>query len=91
MDTAIEVTNGDENVVCPSDFHHGLILLLHTSHHMFGEGIGLWHFNCILTRMSITYLDCPDPGWTETIDDMLINSIILDIFTGGNFGRKQEG
>ncbi len=27
----------------PSDFHHGLIILLHTSHHMTGEGIGLRH------------------------------------------------
>ena len=27
----------------PSAFHHGLVLLLHTSHHMLGEGIGLRH------------------------------------------------
>lgn len=122
LDTTIEVTDEDRNIVCPSDFHHGLILLLHTSHHMLGEGIGLrhlcdwgvfvnsftkdefietfkhklseiglWHFACILTKTAITYLHCPDPGWTENIDDMLIKSIILDIFTGGNFGRKQEG
>lgn len=29
--------------VCPSLFHHGLILLLHTAHHMLREGIGLRH------------------------------------------------
>ncbi len=27
----------------PCDFHHGLILLMHTYHHMLGEGIGLRH------------------------------------------------
>lgn len=27
----------------PSPFHHGLILLLHTCHHMTGEGVGLRH------------------------------------------------
>lgn len=29
--------------ICPSDFHHGLILLMHTMHHMLGEGVGLRH------------------------------------------------
>lgn len=43
MDTAIKVTDEDGNMVCPSDFHHGLILLLHTSHNMLGERIGLCH------------------------------------------------
>ena len=32
-----------EKICLPSPFHHGLILLLHTSHHMLGEGIGLRH------------------------------------------------
>lgn len=27
----------------PSDFHHGLILLMHTYHHMLSEGIGVRH------------------------------------------------
>jgi hypothetical protein len=27
----------------PSAFHHGLILLMHTYHHMLGEGVGLRH------------------------------------------------
>ena len=30
-------------MMLPSVFHHGLILLLHTCHHMTGEGIGLRH------------------------------------------------
>ena len=29
--------------LCPSDFHHGLILLLHTASHLTNEGIGLRH------------------------------------------------
>ncbi len=29
--------------VCPDDFHHGLILLLHTATHLTHEGIGLRH------------------------------------------------
>lgn len=32
-----------ERICLPSPFHHGLILLLHTSHHLLGEGIGLRH------------------------------------------------
>jgi hypothetical protein len=28
---------------CPSEFHHGLIILMHTVHHMLGEGVGLRH------------------------------------------------
>ena len=33
----------DNQMILPSDFHHGLILLLHTCHHLTGEGIGLRH------------------------------------------------
>lgn len=28
---------------CPSDFHHGLIMLMHLQHHLLSEGIGLRH------------------------------------------------
>ncbi len=34
---------GAESFVMPSHFHHCLILLLHTIHHLTGEGIGLRH------------------------------------------------
>lgn len=36
-------TENEEKMFYPSHFHHGLILLLHTIHHMLGEGIGLRH------------------------------------------------
>lgn len=38
-----EHQNGDCSCTFPSTFHHGLILLLHTIHHMTGEGVGLRH------------------------------------------------
>ena len=28
---------------CPSDFHHGLIMLMHLQHHLLAEGVGLRH------------------------------------------------
>ncbi len=34
---------GDGEAILPSPFHHGLILLLHTCHHLTGEGVGLRH------------------------------------------------
>lgn len=34
---------GAESFVIPSHFYHGLVLLLHTIHHLTGEGIGLRH------------------------------------------------
>lgn len=37
----IELEGG--KLCIPSPFHHGLVLLLHTSHHLVGEGIGLRH------------------------------------------------
>lgn len=43
FETAMEVELNGDTVVVPDDFHHGLILLLHTCHHMTGEGIGLRH------------------------------------------------
>ena len=45
----------DGEFVKPSDFHHGIILFLHTYHHMFGEGIGLRHlcdFAVFINRFS---------------------------------------
>lgn len=30
---------------CPSDFHHGLIMLMHLQHHLLAEGFGLRHLS----------------------------------------------
>lgn len=102
----------------PSPFHHGLILLLHTCHHLTGEGvglrhlcdwavfensfsevefkqlfeeklkaIGLWRFAQILTKVSIKYLGAEDRSWAVA-DDELVDALMEDILSGGNFGVK---
>lgn len=43
MDCARTIPCEQGYLSVPSDFHHGLVLLLHTSHHLLGEGIGLRH------------------------------------------------
>lgn len=43
MEQASEITYENGTLRFPSPFHHGLILLMHTGHHMLGEGIGLRH------------------------------------------------
>ena len=61
--------------------------------------IGLWRFACILTRTAEKYLGCPKRGWAadpgvfrnKAEADELARAVIRDVFTGGNFGRKQEG
>ena len=107
-------------VVLPSPFHHGLILLLHTCHHLTGEGvglrhlydwavfensfsnvefrelfeeklkaIGLWRFAQILTRLAIKYLGADEREWAVA-DDCLIDELMEDILSGGNFGKKDN-
>ena len=111
------LVNGE--YLCPSDFHHGLIMLLHTATHLTHEGIGLrhlcdwavfiekfsdqefcdmykksleeiglWKFACILSACSIKYLGCSPKESVSNIDEKLIDNIVEDIFSGGNFGRK---
>lgn len=43
FEKAQEKTVGTGTAMLPSPFHHGLILLLHTCHHLTGEGVGLRH------------------------------------------------
>jgi hypothetical protein len=120
FDTSVQIETDDGTFVVPDNFHHGLVLLLHTCHHLTGEGIGLrqlcdwavfanslsndefkilfehklktiglWRFAQLLTQISIRYLGMPEKEWAmENVDEELLNSIIKDIFTGGNFGAK---
>ena len=37
------VENKAVTCFCPSDFHHGLVMLMHLQHHLLAEGIGLRH------------------------------------------------
>ena len=43
IETAIPYHTNAGDMMIPDAFHHGLIILIHTSHHMTGEGIGLRH------------------------------------------------
>lgn len=110
----------DGEAVLPAPFHHGLILLLHTCHHLTGEGIGLrhlsdwavfedrfseyefrnlfedklkaiglWKFAQTLTRVSIKYLGADDREWALATDE-LVDALMEDILSGGNFGRKDS-
>ncbi len=101
---------------------HAVIILLHTIHHMLGEGIGLRHlcdwacfvnktynrnfweesllpllektgtlkFAASITKTAAIYLGTVCPPWAEDISDDLCAEIIKDIFSSGNFGRKNK-
>lgn len=120
FEKAQELTIDTGKAMLPSPFHHGLVLLLHTCHHLTGEGIGLrhlcdwavfensfsdeefqemfeyklkkiglWHFAQVLTRASVKYLGADDKTWAVA-DERLVDAIMEDILTGGNFGRKDS-
>ena len=103
----------------PSDFHHGLIILLHMCHHLTGDGlgmrhlcdwavftaslgeekflemfesalrdIGLWETAKIMTAIACNYLGAPMMNWVRDADKILVRRILVDIFSGGNFGQK---
>lgn len=55
------------------------------------KSIGLWHFACILTALSEKYLGirhCDWLSWDNLPDEIVLNKLIIDIFEGGNFGKK---
>lgn len=45
QETAGVVSSPLVTCCCPSDFHHGLIMLMHMQHHLLAEGIGLRHLS----------------------------------------------
>ncbi len=51
---------------CPSDFHHGLTLLMHTYHHLLSEGIGLRH----LTDLAV-FITHVGEGFSELFEQKL--------------------
>ena len=52
------------------------------------KGVGLWRFAQIITALSTKYLGLKKQSWVDNIDDNLLDALILDIFKGGNFGKK---
>ena len=49
---------------------------------------GLWEFARILTAMSTAFLGAPEKRWADGVDKALLDSMLEDIWTGGNFGTK---
>jgi hypothetical protein len=43
FETAVDYAEGNGTVKIPDAFHHGMVLLLHTAHHMTSEGVSLRH------------------------------------------------
>lgn len=43
IETAVDYDEGNGVIRIPDDFHHGLVLLLHTASHLTSEGVGLRH------------------------------------------------
>ncbi len=112
----------DSEFNTPQKHHHGLVLLLHTQHHLVSEGMGLRHlcdwaafvnstytesfweqkllpflkdiglltFAKVLTKTCATAFGTRCPDWAEA-DEILCNRVLDDVFSGGNFGKKQSG
>ena len=106
----------------PQKHHHGLVVLLHTQHHLVGEGIGVRHlcdwasfvnkthteafweekllpflkdiglmtFAKVLTKTCSIAFETPCPDWADA-DETLCNQVLDDVFSGGNFGKKEKG
>lgn len=105
----------------PSDFHHGLVILMHTYSHLLKEGVGLrhlidlavffdhfsdedfkdifyerlsaaglWRFTQIMGCVSYQYLGLPYRSWMGSVDEKLCADVMGDIFSGGNFGKKDK-
>ena len=43
LDNTKEITVANGRCLVPNDFHHGVVLLLHTANHLTNEGVGLRH------------------------------------------------
>ena len=52
------------------------------------KSVGMWRFAQLLTACSVKYLHCPIRSWALIEDDSLLESTIIDILNGGNFGQK---
>lgn len=105
----------------PGDYHHGIIIFLHTMHHILCNGIGLRHlcdwacfvnrtigysfwgeqlipllkktgtykFMCGITLASVKLFDIVKPSWCNEELDEMVETIINEVISAGNFGRKK--
>ena len=60
----LEDCRKNADFLTPAQHHHGLILLLHTQHHMIGEGIGLRHLCDWAVFVDKTHTE---PFWQEKL------------------------
>lgn len=54
------------------------------------KAIGMWRFAQILTQLSIVYLGMPSKEWCGTSEPEYLETLMSDIFKGGNFGAKDS-
>lgn len=54
------------------------------------KACGLWRFAQLLTLVSVKYLHLPPKVWAGEAEEELLEGMIRDILTGGNFGKKDE-
>lgn len=55
------------------------------------ESVGLWTFACQLTAVCVQYLGLPEKDWVGEQDDKFLSSLIEDVLSAGNFGKKEAG
>ena len=65
FDKSITHTTHSGSMQLPSKFHHGLIILLHTSHHLTGEGIGLRY----LCDWAVFLNSCSDEEFKDLFEE----------------------
>lgn len=56
----------------------------------FLKEIGLFTFMNIMTAVCTRYLKISVPSWAEEVEQSLLEEIIEDILSGGNFGKKDK-
>lgn len=64
VETAENKTIEGSTFKAPTDLYHGAVILLHTQHHMLGEGLGLRHLCDLATFVQKTH---DKPFWTEEL------------------------
>ena len=62
--TAVDKAIENSTFKSPTDLYHGVIILLHTQHHLLGEGLGLRHLCDLATFVQKTH---DEPFWTEEL------------------------
>lgn len=50
--------------------------------------VGLWQFANVLTAFAVEYLGCPPKKWCTGVDKTVLEGLLCDVFSGGNFGKK---